>query len=145
MMPMPTYVFGKKILRQVSAARPYLDDFFGVVFVAALVFAVLAAVAEAFVPGFVVNYISPRFVVLILALSGALKIAFTEAGEVRPISLAYRIVLTFLGAAAAVGTGFAAWYYFGDIDGRSGLTVAAVATSIAVFWNALRRPEDVEE
>jgi len=121
-------------LRELEARLvPPVTEFGTVVFVAAGLFAVIAAAAEFLQPGFVVNYISPRVMVGAVVLSGGLALL----GRPRPVRRNRRQRLVYVGSGllATVLSFWAAWYYFQSVsEMRIALVLAVSATVAAAFW-----------
>ncbi len=112
--------------------RPLLAELGAVAFTAAGVFAVIAAAAEFLQPGFVVNFISPRSIVAVLAASGGLALLGAER---RGDSRRRRPVYAAAGGLAVFSSFWAAWYYFQPVpEARIQLALAAAAVVAAAFW-----------
>lgn len=121
-------------LRELEARLvPPVTELGTVVFVAAGLFAVIAAAAEFLQPGFVVNYISPRVMVGAVVLSGGLALL----GRPRPVRRNRRQHLVYAGGGllATVLSFWAAWYYFQSVsEMRIALVLAVSSTVAAAFW-----------
>lgn len=141
-MPRPSVVIRTAWKRTAAAAAgvlPYVAELGSVAFVAAGLFAVIAAAAEFLQPGFVVNFISPRSIVAAVIISGALALV----APARPAGRRRRAVRVAVAALAAVLVFWAAWYYFQSVpDMRLKLSLAAALTVLAVIWLGCRRPAD---
>lgn len=123
--------------------RPLLAELGVVAFLATVIFAVIAAVAEFLQPGFVVNYISVRSIAAAVVLSGGLALLGRGSPKVR--SCRRRLTYAATGVLAALTSFWASWYYFYPVpEVRTKLALAAGAIIAAVFWTA-GRPDDRQE
>jgi hypothetical protein len=106
---------------------------------AAAGFALAVAAAEFLRPGFAVSYVSPRALLTILFLAGALALLEPEPRPWRERGI---LIYAGLALALAVLSFLAAWYYFATVpDVRLALSLAAAVVVGALFWAAARQPD----
>jgi len=129
--------FDRTIVRELreleSRLLPPVAELGAVAFTATAFFAVIAAVAEFFQPGFVVNYVSPRAIAAAAVLSGALSLLGRRAPEAR--SRRQRLTYAAVGVLAVFSSFGAAWYYFQSVpEVRTRLSLVAALIIAALFW-----------
>ncbi len=130
----------KKILRVWEAVRPYLAETGAAGFTAAAGFALFAVAAEFLSPGFVVNFLAPRSILIAGLAFGALSLV-GRPGRRRTVR--QHAVYALVAAACAISSFLAAWYYFSPVAGAQlWLSLAAGAVVGAVFALAAIGPWD---
>ncbi|MBN1585417.1 hypothetical protein JW899_03560 [Candidatus Uhrbacteria bacterium] len=111
---------------------PFLSEIGRVFFAATAVFVVLATVLEAFRPGFVINWIAPKTVFVLLSVFGLLS--FWPPEPETPVGCG-RVRSLFPSLLAGAFSGLAAWDYFGGREEvRLLFSLAAAGTALAAVW-----------
>ncbi len=123
-----------------KAAKPYLAEAGAVGFSATAAFALFAVAAEFLSPGFVVNFLAPRSILIAGLVFGALSLLDRPAaGRTRRQTVTYVLIA----AACAISSFWAAWYYFTPVAGaRAWMALAAGTIVGAVFALAALAPWD---